>query len=98
METTRLEERRRFSRLNQDIFILCQSMEEENKNIIKGFTNNISAGGLMFESDRYMLCTKCFVLELYQPQGESQNEIISISTLARVKWVKQEVELRRKNV
>lgn len=64
-------------------------MQEENTNTIKGFTDNISAGGLMFETDRSMSRTKDFILEIYQPQRESQNDIISIATLAKVKWVKR---------
>lgn len=83
------KEKRRFKRIEESIFILLQFGEREGLTLIKGFANNISAGGLMFETDRPIPCVKHFILEIYQPQGESQDEIISITTLAEVKWVKQ---------
>lgn len=85
----RLKERRSFPRLNGRIFILRQLMEEKNINILKGFTNNISAGGLMFEAERPINCAERFILEIYQPQGESQDKIISVTVLANVKWIKE---------
>lgn len=83
------KERRRFPRLNEYIFILCQFMEKEKMNIIKGFTANISAGGLMFETDRFISADCVFILEIYQPLGRSRREISAISTSAKVKWIMQ---------
>lgn len=88
MDILPVRERRRFPRIDKCIFIFCQLTQKENINTIKGFTDNISAGGLMFEADRSIPCTKHFILEIYQPQGESQDEIISLAALAKVKWVK----------
>lgn len=55
-------------------------------NIIKGFTKNISAGGLMFESDGPLSRQDTFILEIYQPSIQSGQEFISITTLAKVRW------------
>lgn len=82
-----IKERRLFPRLNERIFILCQSKEKPGINIIKGFTKNISVGGLMFESDRPLSRQGTFILEIYQPSIQSGEEFISITNLAKVKWV-----------
>ena len=82
-----IKERRKFPRLNERIFILCQSKEKPGMNTIKGFTKNISAGGLMFETDRPISKQDVFILEIYQPLRQSGQESISITTLAKAKWV-----------
>lgn len=82
-----IKERRISPRLNERIFILCQSKEKPGMNIIKGFTKNISAGGLMFESDGSLSRQDTFILEIYQPSIQSGQEFISMTTLAKVKWV-----------
>ncbi len=56
-------------------------------NIIKRFTKNISAGGLMFESDGPLPRQDIFILDIYQPSIQSGQEFISITALAKVKWV-----------
>lgn len=89
MDILPVRERRRFPRIDKRIFILCQSGEKPDTNIIKGFTKDISAGGLMFESDRPIPCAKHFILEIYHPQREPGDEIISLAALAKVKWVKR---------
>ena len=82
-----IKERRISPRLNERIFILCQSKEKPGMNIIKGFTKNISAGGLMFESDGPLPRQDIFILEIYQPSIQSGQEFISITTLAKARWV-----------
>ena len=83
------EERRRFPRLNDRIIIHYRYTEKKNAdmgNAIKGFSKNISAGGLMFESDRSIPAQAIFNLEIYQPLRNSNEQIISIPALAKVKW------------
>ena len=82
-----IKEGRRFPRLNERIFILCRSKEKPSMNIIKRFTKNISAGGLMFESDGPLPRQDIFILDIYQPSIQSGQEFISITALAKVKWV-----------
>ncbi|MBI4684546.1 MAG: PilZ domain-containing protein [Nitrospirae bacterium] len=82
-----IEERRRFSRLNNRIFILCRFRKKKNVDIIKGFTNDISPGGLMFETDRLIPPQGVLNLEIYQPLSQFSRGIISIPILAKVKWV-----------
>ena len=89
MNIAGLKEKRKFPRLNTRAFILYRFMEKKRLNMIKGFTNNISTGGLMFETDRQILTQGIFILEIYQPLGQSGEEIISISTTAKIKWVNQ---------
>ena len=89
MDIAHLKERRRFSRLNERIFIFCRFMEEEDVDIIKGFANNVSAGGLMFEIERSIPPQTIFSLEIYQPLIQSKEEFISISASAKVKWATQ---------
>lgn len=89
MAITRIEERRRFRRLNDRIFILCQFMKNENVDIVKGFSNDISAGGLCFETDRVISPRAIFSLEIYQPLRQSKEELVTVFALAKVKWVRQ---------
>ncbi len=84
-----LKERRRFPRLNEGVFFLYQFMEKKDMDIMKGFTNNISTGGLMFETDRPISAEDLFILEIYQPLRQFKEEIISISTAVKVRWVTQ---------
>lgn len=81
-----IKEGRRFPRLNERIFILCQSKEKPGMNVVKGFTENISSGGLMFESGEPLPRQDTFILEICQPIQTGQ-EFISISALAKIKWV-----------
>lgn len=83
-----LEEKRRFPRLNNRILIhyqLIEKKEADMGDIIKGFTKNISAGGLMFETDKPIPMQSVLNLEVYQPLTQSGEQIISIFTLAKVK-------------
>lgn len=82
-----MKELRTFSRLNDRIFILCRFRKKKDVDIIKGFTNDISAGGLMFETDRLIPPKDVLNLEIYQPLSQFTREIISIPILAKVKWV-----------
>lgn len=89
MAITRIEERRRFRRLNDRIFILCQLMKKKDMDVIKGFSNDISASGLCFETDRVISPQAIFSLEIYQPLRRSKEELTAVSALAKVKWVTQ---------
>jgi len=87
MGTVRTGKRRRFCRLNDHIFILCQLMEKENVRIVKAFTRNISAGGLCFETEQPIPARTVLSLEIYQPLRKSEGRILSIPAQAKVKWV-----------
>lgn len=89
MTNTRIEDRRRFRRLNDRIFILCQFMKKKDVDVIKGFSNDISAGGLCFETDRFISPQAVFSLEIYQPLRHSREELTTVFALAKVKWVTQ---------
>lgn len=76
--------------MDERLFIHYQFVkdkESDTRDIIKEFTKNISAGGLMFEADSPIPAQSIFNLEIYQPLRNSKAEIISIPTLAKVKWI-----------
>ncbi len=87
MDLARIQEQRKFPRIKEHIFVHGQSMKRKDTNIIKGFTNNISAGGLMFETDKRIFPPDVFNLEIYQPSRQWRRKLISIPILAKVKRV-----------
>ena len=89
MALSLIEDRRRFRRVNDRIFILCQFMKKKYVDIIKGFSNDLSAGGLCFETDRFISPQAIFSLEIYQPLRQSKEELITVFALAKAKWVTQ---------
>lgn len=81
-------EKRKFPRLTDNIFIrgnLGSNPVEE----FKAFTENLGAGGLMFETEREMAKNNELALEIYQPVKLHKNMIFSISLLAKVVWIKE---------
>lgn len=81
-------ERRRFPRLSKNIFIRCRS-KSHSSNEFKAIAENISGGGLMFETDRYIPTQTELGLEIYQPMICSESVILSISVLAKVIWTRE---------
>lgn len=81
-------ERRRFSRLKDNIFIfgnLRLSPIEE----FKALTKDISAGGLMLETERDISEESELELQIYQPMDSDKRVIFSILVLTKVKWIRQ---------
>lgn len=81
-------ERRKFSRFRDKIFIfgnLRLSPTEE----FKAVTENISADGLMFETERDISGESELELEIYQPMDCDKRVIFSIPILAEVKWTRK---------
>lgn len=82
-------ERRKFSRLKDNIFIFgclrADPIEEE----IKAFTNDVSAGGLMFEAERDILKDSELELQIYQPLDRDKRMIFSIPVMAKVIWTRK---------
>jgi c-di-GMP-binding flagellar brake protein YcgR len=86
-------ERRKFSRLKDNIFILG-SLKSSPTEEFKAITNNISADGIMFETERNISKDSELELEIYQPVNRHKDIIFSIPVLARVIWVE---ELKKDN-
>ena len=80
--------RRKSSRLKDKIFIFGKFRLSPTTEF-KAFTENISAGGLMFEIERNIPIQSELELEMYQPMVRDKRVIFSIPTLARVKWLKK---------
>lgn len=81
-------ERRRFPRLKEDIFIfgkLRASPSEE----FRAITQDISAGGLMFETERNISQESELEVEIYQPRDSDKRVIFSISVRPKVIWIQK---------
>lgn len=80
-------ERRKFSRFRDNIFVFGNLRSSPTEKF-KAFTEDISAGGLMFETERDVPKMSEFELEIYQPMDCEKGVIFSISLLAKVKWTR----------
>lgn len=80
-------ERRKFPRFKDDIFILCSLLPDSKE--FEAVTSNISANGLMFETEEDILPGNKIAIEIYQPINKNKDIIISMSVLARVAWAKE---------
>lgn len=80
-------ERRKFSRFRDNIFIFGNLRSSPTEKF-KAFTEDISAGGLMFETERDVPKMSELELEIYQPLDCEKRVIFSISLLAKVKWTR----------
>lgn len=81
-------EKRKFSRLKDNIFIFCRSGSTSSGEF-KAITCDISGGGLMFETERDITPGSKLELEIYQPIKCSKSMICSVSVLAKVIWMKR---------
>jgi c-di-GMP-binding flagellar brake protein YcgR len=81
-------ERRRFPRLKENIFIFGKlkltPIEE-----FKAITQNISAGGLMFETERDIPQDSELELEIYQPMDRDKRVIFSILVWPKIIWIQK---------
>lgn len=83
-------ERRKYSRLKDNVFIfgdLNSNPTEE----FKVFTSDISAGGLMFDTEKDIPQDVKLDLEIYQPRDRRKSMIFSIPVSAKIVW-KREIE------
>lgn len=80
-------ERRKSPRLKSNIFIHGCLRANPIKEL-KAFTNDISAGGLMFETERDIPQDSNLELELYQPMNRARRIIFFLPVLVKVIWTK----------
>ncbi len=81
-------ERRKHPRLKDNVFIfgnLTSSPTEE----FKVFTSDISAGGLMFDTEKDISQDVRLGLEIYQPRDRRKSMIFSILVSAKIAWKKK---------
>lgn len=81
-------ERRRSPRLKENFFIfgkLRSTLVEE----FKAITQNINAGGLMFETERDILKDSKLELEIYLPLAGDKRIIFSIPVMAKIIWARK---------
>jgi c-di-GMP-binding flagellar brake protein YcgR len=81
-------ERRRYSRLRDNVFIFGNVMTNSGDEF-KAFTQNISVGGLMFETERDISQESELELEIYQPMESDKRVIFSIFVRAKVIWAEK---------
>lgn len=89
-------ESRNFPRIEDNIFIFVNLSNTSNKLRLtttegfKAFTKNISAGGLMFETESTIVEKgNKLEMEIYQPLNPDKSMIYSISALAKVIWTRK---------
>ncbi len=87
MEISQYAERRKFPRVEDNIFILG-SLKANHAAGFKAFTRDISGGGLMFETDRNIPAGSELELEIYQPSNSGKRIIFSVHVIAKVAWIK----------
>lgn len=81
-------EKRRFSRVKDNIFIFGNVMANSAEEF-KAFTQDINVGGLMFETERDIPKESKLELEIYQPMDSDKRVIFSIPVLAKVIWTEK---------
>lgn len=84
---SRQQERRKFSRIEDNIFIFCKFKPDYR--VIEWITKDISEMGLRFESDKFIPPSTFIEMEIYQPLDYLKSRIVSIYALANVVWVKE---------
>lgn len=81
-------ERRKYPRFKDKIFV-SGKLNSTPGEVLKAFTENFSAGGLMLETEKAALCHSELELELYQPRDETKRVIFSIPVTGRVVFSKK---------
>lgn len=78
-------EKRRYPRLNDNIFISYQSGAK----VFKAITRNISGGGLMFEAEKKIQAGAVLDMEIYQPANSFKTLIFVTPVSVKVRWIKK---------
>lgn len=81
-------ERRRFPRIKDNFFIFG-NLRSASIEDFKAFTKDISAGGLMFETEREIPEASKLELEIYQPLARDKRIIFSIPVMAKIIWTRK---------
>lgn len=81
-------ERRKYHRLKDEIFV-SGKLNSNPSEVLKAFTENFSAGGLMLETEKAIPCHSELELELCQPRDETKRVIFSIPVTGRVVFSKR---------
>ncbi|MFH1519638.1 MAG: PilZ domain-containing protein [Candidatus Omnitrophota bacterium] len=81
-------ERRKLPRFKDNMFIVCFLRASPHIKL-KAITCDISAGGLMFETERKISKEKELELEIYQPINCGKSTIRCVPVLAKVIWVEK---------
>lgn len=81
-------EKRKFPRLKENIFILG-NLRSSHPEEFKAITKDISAGGLMFETETDISKDTKVELEIYQPMNRDKTMIFCIPVLGKVRWVRE---------
>ncbi len=83
-------ERRKYDRFKDKVFIFGNfrlNLTEE----FKAFTGDISAGGVMFETEKDIPQDMRLGLEIYQPKDRQKNMVFAIPVLTKIVW-KRKIE------
>jgi c-di-GMP-binding flagellar brake protein YcgR len=80
-------ERRKYPRLEKGEYVFYQV--EDNQRTELGITEDISAGGLRFETDKELFPSSIITLEIYESADIDKQLIFSMSVLAKVVWTRK---------
>lgn len=81
-------ERRKTRRHRDNIFIFANVMSSPGEEF-KAIAKDISAGGLMFETERNVSKKSVLELEIYQPIDCCKKTFFSVAALAKPIWIKK---------
>ena len=81
-------EKRKQNRLADSIF-LSYRVDKKLLDEFRAVTQNISAGGLMFEAEKNFYSAQILKLEIYQPVNPFKTLIYVIPAMARVVWAEK---------
>lgn len=81
-------ERRRSPRLKDNIYIFGK-LKTSPPEDFKAFTQDISAGGLMIETEKDISKESELELEIYQPRDRDKRVIFSIPIWSKVIWIQK---------
>ena len=84
-DTVQNLEKRKFPRVKDNVFIRYLSGSSSYPKA-RAVASDISAGGLMFETEENIIPGGELKMDLYQPVKRSKNMLFAISVLAKVIW------------
>ncbi len=83
-------ERRKYDRFKDKVFIFGNFRLNPTEEF-KAFTEDISAGGVMFETEKDIPQDMRLGLEIYQPKDRQKNMVFAIPVLTKIVW-KRKIE------
>lgn len=84
--TEKIKERRKFTRIKDNIFVFFQSIEDDKT--FETITKDISQAGLMFTTSNFIPNNNKLRLEICQPLNYNKDTLFAIAAKAQIVWIK----------